>query len=139
MLKKLLITSPSGLTDLALLILRLSVGLLMLTHGIPKFLNFGEIVESGKFLPVLGSVTFGLSLAIFAEIFMSLLLIAGFLTRLSVMPLIITMLIAAFVAHGGDSFSAKEPALLYLFSYISILLAGPGRFSVDRMIEKMIK
>ena len=120
MLKNIFNTSNSGLTDAGLLILRLAVGILMLTHGIPKLLNFSQLVEAGTFLPVLGSATLGLSLAIFAEVLMSLFLIAGLFTRIATLPLIVTMLVAAFVAHAGDPFSSKEPALLYLFPYIAI-------------------
>lgn len=136
MLKNILKTSPSGLTDTGLLLLRVFSGVFMLTHGIPKLMNFSQIIESGQFMPVFGSAAIGLSLAIFAEVFMSLLLIAGFLTRITVLPLIVTMLIAAFVAHGSDPFASKEMSLLYLVAYTTILFAGPGRFSVDRIFEK---
>ncbi|KAF0203827.1 MAG: hypothetical protein FD170_900 [Bacteroidetes bacterium] len=139
MLKNIFNTSHSGLTDAGLLILRLAVGILMLTHGIPKLLNFSQLVEAGTFLPVLGSATLGLSLAIFAEVLMSLFLIAGLFTRIATLPLIVTMLVAAFVAHAGDPFSSKEPALLYLFPYIAILLAGPGKYSLDNVIGRMRK
>ncbi len=139
MLKNLFNTAHSGLTDAGLLLLRLAVGILMLTHGIPKLLNFSQIVEAGMFLPVLGSPLLGLSLAIFAEVLMSVFLIAGLFTRISVLPLIVTMLVAAFVAHAGDPFSSKEPALLFLFPYITILLAGPGKYSLDHVIGRIWK
>jgi putative oxidoreductase len=111
----------------------------MLTHGIPKLLNFSQIVEAGMFLPVLGSPLLGLSLAIFAEVLMSVFLIAGLFTRISALPLIVTMLVAAFVAHAGDPFSSKEPALLFLFPYIAILLAGPGKYSLDHLVGRIWK
>lgn len=139
MLKNIFNTSHSGLTDAGLIILRLAVGILMLTHGIPKLLNFSQIAQSGTFLPILGSATLGLSLAIFAEVLMSLFLIAGLFTRIATLPLIVTMLVAAFVAHASDPFSSKEPALLFLFPYITILLAGPGKYSLDNVIGRMRK
>jgi putative oxidoreductase len=136
MLKKIIDTAHSSLTDWGLLILRLSVGVLMLTHGLPKLINFDLIVSDGNFIPILGSVTLGLALAVMAEFFMSFFLLAGFLTRLSTIPLIVTMLVAVFVAHANDPFDVKEHALLFLFPYITLLLAGPGRFSLDYFLGK---
>ncbi|MHC1776415.1 MAG: DoxX family protein [Lentimicrobium sp.] len=124
-------TTHSQLTDWGLLILRISVGVLMITHGLPKLTGFNQIVADGNFIPVLGSIWLGLALTVMAEFFMSLFLITGLLTRISVVPLIVTMLVAVFVAHANDPLSVKEHALLFLFPYITLLLAGPGRFSAD--------
>jgi putative oxidoreductase len=131
MLKIITKTTHSILTDWGLLILRLSIGVLMITHGLPKLTGFNQIVADGNFIPILGSIWLGLALTVMAEFFMSLFLIAGLLTRISVIPLIITMLVAVFVAHANDPFSVKEHALLFLFPYFTLLLAGPGRFSAD--------
>jgi putative oxidoreductase len=139
MLKNILNTAHSSLTDWGLLILRLSMGTLMLTHGLPKLTNFNQIVSDGHFIPVLGSVALGLALTVMAEFFMSIFLMAGFLTRISTIPLIVTMLVAVFVAHANDPFADKEHALLFLFPYITLLLAGPGRFSADYYLVKKIK
>lgn len=136
MLKNLLYTEHSTFTDFGLLVLRLSIGALMVTHGLPKLTNFNQIVSDGHFIPVFGSVALGLALTVMAEFFMSLFLIAGLLTRLSIIPLIITMLVAVFVAHANDPFSVKEHALLFLFPYITLLLAGPGRFSADYYLAR---
>lgn len=136
MLKIIFNTTHSVFTDLGLLILRLSVGTLMLTHGLPKLTSFNQIVSDGNFIPILGSVTLGLALTVMAEFFMSLFLMAGFLTRLSTIPLIVTMLVAVFVAHANDPFAVKEHALLFLFPYITLLMSGPGRFSLDYLLLK---
>jgi putative oxidoreductase len=42
------------------------------------------------------------------------------------------MAVASFIAHGADDFGTKEKALLYLVSFVTIILVGPGKFSVDR-------
>ena len=47
-------------------------------------------------------------------------------------PLIITMVIAAFVIHAKDPFGNKEMAILYLGAYLAIALLGPGKWSADR-------
>ncbi len=139
MIHKIVNTSHSNLTDWGLVILRLSVGALMITHGWSKLMNFDAIVSDGNFIPILGSVSLGLGLTVMAEFFMSLLIMAGLLTRISVIPLIIAMLVAAFVAHANQPLSEKEHALLFLFPYITILLSGAGRFSVDYYLSKRFR
>ena len=121
--------------DLARLILRLQAGLLMLTHGWPKLQNFAERSES--FADPFGvSSPVSLSLVIFAEVFCSVLLIVGWKMRWVVIPLIITMLVIVFDIHWEDPFRRKELPLMFLGVYMSLLLAGAGRFSVDGWLRK---
>jgi putative oxidoreductase len=80
--------------------------------------------------------TFSLTLVIFAEFFCSLFLVLGLFTRLSVLPLIITMCVALFQVHHGEVFGKGETDALFLTSYFVLLLLGPGRVSVDSMISK---
>jgi putative oxidoreductase len=118
-----------------LLLLRIGVSCLMLTHGLPKL----QKVLSGNFAfgdPLgLGSGV-SLTLAALAEVGGSLLILVGAATRLAVLPLIVTMLVAAFVAHADDPFGKKELPLLYLFSYSLLLLAGAGKYSVDGLLSQ---
>jgi putative oxidoreductase len=129
------VAHTSKSTGIALLIARMSIGGLMLSHGIPKLL----MLFSGapiQFPPVLGmNAEVSLALAVFAEVFCSVLLITGFASRLVVIPLAATMLVAVYF-HAGDPFSAKEPALLYLLFYVVLLLAGGGKYSIDYLIGK---
>ena len=121
--------------DLAILVLRVSIGLLMLTHGIPKLnmLLSGEIQFPGLFgMPP----ALSLFLAVFAELFCSILLIFGLATRLATIPLFFTMAVAAFVVHANDPFSQKELALLYLLSYVVIFIHGSGKYAIDKILSK---
>lgn len=121
--------------DFAVLILRVGIALLMISHGIPKF---NTLLAGGaiKFPDPLGvGNTLSLALAVFAEVFCSILLLMGFATRLAVLPLIITMLIAVFMIHGNDGLKEKEAGLHYLMTYILLLFSGSGAFSVDSMIS----
>lgn len=122
-------------TDIALVIARIGIAALMLTHGIPKLV----MLFSGapvQFPQVLGmSAELSLALAVFAEVFCSILLLAGFATRLAVIPLAITMLLAVFLIHAADPLSVKEPALHYLLVYIVLLLAGSGKYSIDYVLQ----
>lgn len=66
-------------------------------------------------------------LAVFAEFGCSLLLLARLGTRLATIPLLITMLVAAFVAHADDPITEKDLHLLYLLVYGVLLLLGSGK------------
>ena len=83
----------------------------------------------------LGS-SISLALVIFAEFFCSLFIILGLFTRLAVIPLMIVMGVALFKAHKGQFFGDGEMAAVYLAGYITLLLLGPGRVSVDSMVGK---
>ena len=72
-----------------------------------------------------------LIMAIGAEVGCSILLILGLGTRLAVIPLAFTMLVALFVVHAEDPWKVKELAAIYLLVYASLLLTGPGQFSLD--------
>ena len=123
------------LLDWALLALRIFVGVGMLTHGFPKLM----MLLSGKIEFInffgIGEKT-SLILAVFAEVLCSLFFLMGLFTRFTVFPLIITMLVAVFVVHNNDPFAKQEMALLYLFHYLLIFVAGPGSISIDRMINR---
>lgn len=118
--------------DLGLLMLRLSFGGMMIYgHGWRKFLRLiGD--EPIKFRDVFGmGAELSLGLAVFSEVLCALLVMVGLFTRWSLLPLIFTMFVAAFVAHGGDGFSEQEKALLYMAAFIGLFLSGPGKYSID--------
>ncbi len=117
--------------DEALLLLRVAFGSMMaFGHGLPKMQNFEKM--SGAFADPFGmGSTLSLIMAIGAEFGCSLLLILGLGTRLAALPLIVTMLVAVFYAHGADPWKVKELGVTYLVVYLVILIAGPGRYSLD--------
>jgi putative oxidoreductase len=135
--KKILsVNEATTTTDIALLIARIGIAALMLTHGIPKLMMLfpGAPVQ---FPSVFGmSAKISLALTVFAEVFCSIFLLAGFATRLAVIPLVITMLVAAFLIHAADPLSVKEPALYYLLVYTVLLFAGSGKYSIDYFLQK---
>ncbi|GGB92821.1 DoxX family protein [Dyadobacter sediminis] len=117
--------------DWGILILRVGISLLMLTHGYAKLK--GYMGGDSSFADPIGlGQEFSLILAIFAEFVCSILVILGLVTRAALVPLIITMLVAIFIIHAQDTFDKKEHGLSFLISYITIFLTGPGRFSFDR-------
>ncbi|WP_282014648.1 DoxX family protein [Marinifilum flexuosum] len=123
------------LNDYGLLILRIGLALLMLPHGFAKaglLFGGGEI----RFPDPLGvGAGFSLGLAVMAEVIFSVLVLLGYKIRLSVIPLIVTMLVAIFVIHINDPWAKSELAVLYLLAYVVLAIAGSGRYSLDRLIE----
>ena len=117
--------------DIGLALLRIAPSAMMLTHGFPKF---QKIINGNlEFADPLGiGAAPSLFLVVIGEFICPLLLIIGFKTRWVAIPTAIAMAVAAFIHHGSDSFADKEKALLYLVFFISIILLGPGRYSVDR-------
>ncbi|MBN1302637.1 MAG: DoxX family protein [Melioribacteraceae bacterium] len=105
-------------------------------HGLGKLerlLEGGEI----KFMNFLGLGTkFSLTLAVSAEFFAAALVALGLFTRIGSFMLITTMSVAAFIAHADDPFSTQEKALLFLASYILLFLTGPGKYSLNGLLEK---
>ncbi|MCB0666972.1 MAG: DoxX family protein [Saprospiraceae bacterium] len=123
-------TANAKFSDLALLLLRLQVGLLLLTHGYPKLVNFTDRME--RFADPFGlGPTISLALVVFAEVLCSLLLIVGWKVRFAAIPIIITMLVVIFYAHWDDPFGRKELPIMFLVSSVVLFLTGPGKYSVE--------
>ncbi len=134
MFKKLLQTGKHSTSiNAGLLILRVSIGAMMLTHGYPKFqklisgdMGFGDPIGLGPEI--------SLVLTVAAEFACSILLILGLTTRYATIPLIITMVVALAVIHVNDPFGVQEKAFFYLVSYLVLLLTGPGKYSLDKRL-----
>lgn len=136
-IKQLIAPVSYGTTpDLGLLILRAGVGLIMMmSHGWPKLISFGE--KSGEFYDFMGlGPAFSLGLTVFAEFFCSLFLVLGIGTRLFLVPLIILSLVIVLVIHGPDPFGDKESGLLFLIPFLTLLLTGPGKYSLDYLLTR---
>jgi putative oxidoreductase len=136
MLKKIIsVKHHTGTLSFSLLLLRLMAGIGMLTHGYPKLqklisgdMSFGDPLGVGE--------ETSLILAVLAEFLCSLLVVLGLFTRLAVIPLIVTMSVVVFIVHSGDGFGKQEKALMYLVMYLVLLVAGSGKFSIDKLMAK---
>tara|TARA_R110000850_G_scaffold80862_1_gene173485 strand:- start:24024 stop:24452 length:429 start_codon:yes stop_codon:yes gene_type:complete len=123
-------------TDIALFLLRIGVGGLMLTHGIPKLMKlFGsDPIAFGD--PIGLGAEASLALTVFAEVICSILIIVGLGTRLAAIPLMLTMATAFFIVHAADPFQRKELALFFLIVYLVLFLTGSGKYSLDHYFLK---
>lgn len=129
-----------GFTNMMLFILRATVSCFMLVHGIGKWQMLMSGADTSQFPDPLGvGSPASLCLAVFAEVICSILLFVGFATRLVVLPLIVTMILAVFVIHGAQGFEERELAALYLLIYLVLFVTGSGKYSIDHFIYKKTK
>jgi putative oxidoreductase len=136
-MKRFLSTQYSeGAFNVAALALRLTFGLLLLIdHGLGKITHFSNLEYN--FLNFLNiGHRWSLILCIIAEVFCSGLIVLGLFTRLAALVLVINFAVAVFIALKGQPLAGHELALTYLAAFISILLVGPGRISVDGTMGK---
>ena len=128
--------------SLGLLILRVLVGITMLTHGLAKLTSFSELSATfpdpiglgstlSLILIVIGALNWGL-------VGCSLFVIVGAFTRLATIPLVFSMLVVIFVVHANDPFQMRELPFLYLSIYILLFFTGAGKISLDSIISKKI-
>jgi len=122
--------------DLGKLIIRLTLGGLMLFHGIAKLLNGigfieGELASHG--LPTF--LAYGVYVG---EIIAPLMVILGYQTRIGALLIIFNMLFAIILVHGNELLSlgrsggwALELQGFFLTSALAIVFLGSGRFAVQ--------
>lgn len=124
--------------DFGLLLLRLSMGGLMLFHGVHKLLNGVGFI--GDMLAQIGLPSFIAYGALAAELVASLMLIAGLWTRAAAVVFAGNMVVAILMAHLGQLFSvdpmtggwAIELPMLYLLGAAALCFTGGGRFALTR-------
>jgi len=121
--------------DAGKLVLRLSIGILVLLHGIFKVhAGVGFIAGMLEKAGLPGVLAYGVFIG---EILAPLLLIAGIATRAGAAIIVVNMLVAFGLVHMGDLFAltkqggwALELQGLYLFGALAVMLLGAGRYSL---------
>ncbi|MBC5841625.1 DoxX family protein [Flavobacterium sp. F-380] len=122
-------------TNLGLVLIRFSVGALMLLHGIAKIGNTSFIEEmlADKGLPVV--LAYGVYIT---EIVAPLLILIGFRTRLAAGAYVFGILFIIFLVHSQEVFTlnknggwAIELLGLYLFGALALFFTGGGKYSVS--------
>lgn len=126
--------SPAA--DAGLAILRVVAFLLLASlHGI------GKVPPQEGFVGMVGGLGFpapGLFawLAGIAEFGAGLLLVIGLLSRPAALLLVVHFLFVVLIAHSGDALGDRELPILFLTTALMFLLTGPGRYSVDALINR---
>jgi putative oxidoreductase len=126
--------------DLALLVLRAWIGTsLFLRHGLEKLFGNPEMIT--HFPDPLHVGTYAsFAVSTLSDGICSILVIFGFATRLSALTIFTNIFVAwttvvhfQFLAHGV---SPGEAIVLYLGGFLTVVVAGPGRFSLDSLLTK---
>ena len=123
--------------SILILCLRVFFGIIFLLHGFDKLINFNQL--SYTFPSAFGFGSYmTLMLSIFTEFCCSMFLITGLLVRLAVIPMIIAMAVAFFDVHDA-MFPEGELALIYLIMFVILYFTGPGRYSLDYLIDQKVQ
>jgi putative oxidoreductase len=121
--------------DAGKLLLRLTVGILLLLHGIAKVIGGpASIVALVEKLGMPGSLGYAVYLG---EVVAPLALILGVWTRIAALVVALNMGVAIALVHMGELFSlndgggwALELQGMFLFSALAVALIGPGRYAL---------
>jgi len=123
--------------DIGKLVLRLTLGGLILLHGISKVKNGVEAIAGmlqAQGLPA--ALAYGVYVG---EVIAALLVLAGFYARIGAGFIMVNMLFALALAHRQDVLAltknggwAIELQAFYFFTALAIALIGPGRYSINR-------
>ena len=121
--------------DIGKLVLRLTLGILLLLHGVAKILGgAGDIAGMLQNIGLPGFFAYGVYIG---EVLAPLLVILGFYARIGALIVVANMVVALYLAHLGDLFLLGpgggwklELQGFFLFTALAIALIGPGRFSV---------
>jgi len=144
MLRKLVQTND----DIALLVLRLMLGVVFFPHGMQKLIGwFGGYGFAGTmdmFTTKMGTPVIFAFLAIMAEGLGSLGLITGLLTRVAAFGIAVNMVVAVYMLHfqhgffmnwfGNQKGEGYEYHLLVIAISIALMIRGGGKWSVDKGI-----
>jgi len=121
--------------DIGKLVLRLTLGILLIMHGVAKILGgVGGISGMLQNVGLPGFFAYGVYIG---EVLAPLLVILGLYARIGALIIVVNMVAALYLAHLGDLFSLGqgggwklELQGFFLFTALAVALIGPGRFSV---------
>jgi putative oxidoreductase len=123
--------------DVGKLILRLTLGVLILLHGIAKISGGTAGVE--KMLEGAGLPSFIAAGVYVGEVLAPALVIIGLYARVGAGLIVVNMLFAILLAHRADLFLltktggwALELQGFFLFTALALMLMGPGRLSINQ-------
>ncbi|WP_298545804.1 DoxX family protein [uncultured Aquimarina sp.] len=137
LIKAILNTSISQATlDWVLLGYRIAISLSILSiHGAKKIIHFEEeIIHIPDPFHMGGYVA--TIIAIFANVVCAIFIAMGLFTRFFALGALSIPLIGLLVVHINDPWAIKDVPLMYSIAFLIILILGPGRHSLDRIVSK---
>lgn len=127
--------------ELGILLLRLGIGLMFVYHGWPKISGGPEVwLKLGsamKFVGIGFAPVFWGFMAAVTEFFGGILIALGFLTRPAAIMLAFNMTIAVILKFStGAGLGGASQAIEVGIVFLSLILMGPGKYSVDARCQK---
>jgi putative oxidoreductase len=127
--------------ELGILLLRLGIGLMFVYHGWPKISGGVETwVKLGaamKFMGVGFAPAFWGFMSASAEFFGGILIAVGLLTRPVAMMMAFNMVVAVVLKFStGAGMAGASQAIEVGIVFLSLILIGPGRYSIDARCQK---
>jgi putative oxidoreductase len=124
-------------SDVGKLLLRVSVGTLMLFHGVNKLQHgYGFVEQMLLKAGFPGYLSHGI---LVGELLAPFFMVLGLYTRQAALIQAFVMVMAIYLVHTKELFSvtahggyALELPILYLFGSLAVFFLGAGRFSVSR-------
>ncbi len=130
------------LKDIPLLFIRLVLVYGFWGPAMMKWNNMGAIVDWFRTMGI-PFPTVNAYLSASTEVAGSVLLLLGIATRIITVPLMVVMLVAIFFVHLHNGFEAGnngfEIPLYYLIMLFTLLIYGPGRYSVEGLLHRATK
>ena len=121
-----------------LLILRISIGTMLIHHGYEKTADINNFADAfvrpiGLPFPILSSY-----IAAYSEIYGSWLVIVGLFTRFAALSIVGTIGVAIYhaIVTAGFNIYLLELLILYMGGSLCILLLGSGDFALDRFLKR---
>jgi putative oxidoreductase len=128
--------------DVALLVFRVTVGIVFAAHGLNHIFGGGRIPGTGRWFESLGMRPGVVHawLASITEVAGGVLLVLGLLTPLAGAAVVGVMLVAWITNHRGNGFFIFRPGegweyvMTLTMTGLVLAMLGPGRFSLDRVL-----
>jgi len=129
--------AESPANDFGLLLLRLSIGGLMLFHGVNKIQNGVEDIENKL---IANEFPKEMAYGVYAgEVAAPILILLGLFTRFAAIGVAATMGMAVYLAHREQIFDLNpmsgspviELNALYFLGALALVFTGPGRFGIS--------
>ena len=124
------------LQPLALLVVRLTLGAIMVAHGYHKV--FGGLQHHAQFVSSLGLPAWTAYLSAFTEFLGGVLILAGLFTRVAALAICINLSVAIWKVHlhngltgnGGFEFPLAVATLAF-----ALIFFGPGPIALDHILR----
>jgi putative oxidoreductase len=128
---------PMQSDDAGKFILRFTVGVLILIHGVSKIIDPGSVSGIGAKMAAMGMPAFLAYGVYIGEVLAPLLVILGIFSRIGGLLIVANMIVAIAMVHlsqiftmGGMGGWALELQGFYLFCGLAVFFLGSGRFAV---------